>query len=338
MLETIPDYDLAVYHMGNNLQYHEEMYAAALRYSGLVVLHDYVLHHLLAAILLRRRKDWAAYYRELEYCHGSLVTKLGDETFASPKRRFLASDIVIDYPLNDRLVRTSRGVVIHSRFVERRLRQKHPDAWLRRIEFFSVTQTPVGNAAGIRAELGISDDALLLGSFGFMTPEKRIPCVLESLAMIQNQFSVHYLLVGELIDPEIEKTIERTNLKSRVHVTGYVDETRYLSLIQACDVCVNLRYPTMGETSAVLCQCLGHAKPCLVTNVGWYSELPDDIVRKIEANDLEVAQLVGSLTELEADPNLRQIIGEKGQAYMAQRHDPILIGDAYLRAFGDLVN
>ena len=50
------------------------------------------------------------------------------------------------------------------------------------------------------------------------------------------------------------------------------------SLMAACDVLVNLRYPTMGETSGSVIRALGLAKPLLVSDVGWFSELPDDAV------------------------------------------------------------
>ena len=48
------------------------------------------------------------------------------------------------------------------------------------------------------------------------------------------------------------------------------------SLMAACDVLVNLRYPTMGETSGSVIRALSLGKPLVVSDVGWFSELPDD--------------------------------------------------------------
>ena len=42
-------YDLALYQMGNSI-YHEDIYRTALRFPGVVVLHDYGLHHFIATI------------------------------------------------------------------------------------------------------------------------------------------------------------------------------------------------------------------------------------------------------------------------------------------------
>lgn len=336
LLDTVPDYDLAVYHIGNNLQFHGPIYDAALQYPGLVVLHDYVLHHLLMSILLRQRKDREAYARELEYCHGADGKRLAEQTFAPLRKRLWESDAVIDYPLNDRLVRTSRGVVVHSRFAEQLIRRKHPAAWLRRIECIVPPQGTGPDGAKLRSELGIPRDALLLGSFGFMTRTKRIPTALAAAAANRDRFNVHYLLVGEVIDRQIVETIERLDLGSRVHITGYTDENRYAALMRACDICVNLRFPTMGETSAVLCQCLLLAKPCIVTDVGWYAELPDDSVCRIRADADETVKLAACLAKLAARPEWRRAMGRKGRAYVTAHHATGRIAASYLRAFRDL--
>jgi glycosyltransferase involved in cell wall biosynthesis len=336
LLKEVPGYDLAVYHMGNNLEFHEHIYAAALRHPGLVVLHDYVLHHLLVAIFLRRRKDRAAYLEEMKYCYGAAGKRLGEQAFTPPRKRVWESGDVIDYPLNDRLIKTSRGVVIHSRFIEERLRRHHPDAWLRRIDALVVGGEPVAAESGVRAELGLPDETLLLASFGFMTRMKRIPRVLEALAALQERLNVHYLLVGELIDPEIENTIERLGVGASVHTTGYVGEERYMALMQACDVCINLRFPTMGETSAVLCQCLSLGKPGIVTDVGWYAELPDDCVYKVKPDEREIPMLVSAVSELATRPDLRRAAGDRGRVYVSERHHKRRIVEAYLEAFRDL--
>ena len=54
-------------------------------------------------------------------------------------------------------------------------------------------------------------------------------------------------------------------------------EERLWSLMAACDVLVNLRSPTMGETSGAVIRGLSLGKPMLVSDVGWFAELPDDV-------------------------------------------------------------
>src|SRR2546423_7560726 len=51
-------FDIALYHVGNN-GYHGFVYEAALRYPGVVVMHESNLHHLIADLTIKRG-DWDA--------------------------------------------------------------------------------------------------------------------------------------------------------------------------------------------------------------------------------------------------------------------------------------
>src|SRR5438034_9598778 len=62
---------------------------------------------------------------------------------------------------------------------------------------------------------------------------------------------------------------------------GYVDEARLWSLMAACDAVVSLRAPTMGETSGTAIRALALGKPLVVSDVGWFSELPDGVALKV---------------------------------------------------------
>ena len=55
----------------------------------------------------------------------------------------------------------------------------------------------------------------------------------------------------------------------------------------ACDICVNLRSPTMGETSGSVIRQLSLGKPVVVSDVGWFAELPDDVALKVPVDARE---------------------------------------------------
>ena len=96
-------------------------------------------------------------------------------------------------------------------------------------------------------------------------------------------------------DSTVQRRLERLGLTEGVQRLDYVSEERMWSLMAACDVLVNLRYPTMGETSGSVIRALSLGKPLLVSDVGWFSELPDDVVLKIPVDELEVATLAAAL-------------------------------------------
>jgi glycosyltransferase involved in cell wall biosynthesis len=97
----------------------------------------------------------------------------------------------------------------------------------------------------------------------------------------------------------------------------------------ACDVLVNLRYPTMGETSGSVIRALSLGKPLIVSDVGWFRELPDDVVLKVPVDDVEVAVLKPAL-EVAVDHGAQ--LGVAARAYAARYHDLAGVADAYVEA------
>ena len=63
-----PRADLALYHVGNDPQAHGWIVDALRRRPGVVVLHDFVLHHLVSGITLARG-DGPAYLDEIGRAH-----------------------------------------------------------------------------------------------------------------------------------------------------------------------------------------------------------------------------------------------------------------------------
>ena len=112
------------------------------------------------------------------------------------------------------------------------------------------------------------------------------------------------------------------------------------SLMAACDVLVNLRYPTMGETSGSVIRALTLGKALVVSDVGWFSELPDDAVLKVPVDELEV-DILRAAIEVAADHGRE--LGEAGRAYVQREHDLGRVADAYVAALetaagGDVVD
>jgi glycosyltransferase involved in cell wall biosynthesis len=101
------------------------------------------------------------------------------------------------------------------------------------------------------------------------------------------------------------------------------------SLMAACDVLVNLRYPTMGETSGSVVRALSLGKPLIVSDVGWFSELPDDAVLKVPVDEVEVAVLEAALG-VAADHGAA--LGTAARAYVEREHALPKVAGAYVAA------
>src|SRR5258708_292674 len=67
-------------------------------------------------------------------------------------------------------------------------------------------------------------------------------------------------------------------MTEHVTITGYVSLEEFARHIASTDLAVNLRSHTVGETSASLCRIMGLGIPAMVSDLGWFSEIPDDAV------------------------------------------------------------
>ena len=160
---------------------------------------------------------------------------------------------------------------------------------------------------------------------------KRIPQLLEAFASLRRRLpGARLLLVGAAGERfDVQRRLERLGLTEGVQRLDYVSEERMWSLMAACDVLVNLRYPTMGETSGSVIRALSLGKPLLVSDVGWFSELPDDVVLKVPVDELEVATLAAAL---EFAPEHGAALGSAARDYVEREHSLSRVADSYVSA------
>ena len=173
----------------------------------------------------------------------------------------------------------------------------------------------------------------MIGSFGFLNANKRIPQLLEAFAALRARHPrARLVLVGpEAPGLELERRVSSLGLDDAVERHGYVDEAQFWSLLAACDVAVSLRWPTMGETSAGAIRVLSVAKPLIVSDVDAFRELPDDVVLKVAPDEREVETLTAALLAL-VDPARRERLSEAARAYAAREHELGHVADLYVAA------
>jgi glycosyltransferase involved in cell wall biosynthesis len=160
---------------------------------------------------------------------------------------------------------------------------------------------------------------------------KRIPQLLEAFASLRRtQPGARLLLVGAAGDRfDVGRRLERLGLTEGVERLDYVPEDRMWSLMAACDVLVNLRYPTMGETSGSVIRALSLGRPLVVSDVGWFAELPDDVVVKVPVDEYEVAMLEAAIG-FAAEHG--ETLGANARTYVEREHDLDRVADLYVAA------
>jgi SAM-dependent methyltransferase len=86
----------------------------------------------------------------------------------------------------------------------------------------------------------------------------------------------------------------------------------------ACDIVLNLRYPTVGESSGSLLRALGLGKAVLVSDVGAFQEFPDDVCLKVPVGAGEEDLIFEYLNLLASRPDVARALGERAAQYVKE--------------------
>jgi glycosyltransferase involved in cell wall biosynthesis len=329
-LRALPAYDVALYQMGNDHRYHAGLYEAALAHPGVVVLHDFALQNFFLG-LARERGDWRVYLDEMEACHGAAARAEAEQTLrrgGTPS----AAAAPLSFPLNRRLANAAAGVLVHSEWGRERLARVAPGV---PVEHVNLPVVPEEAAA--REPREARGRPVEIASFGHVTTEKGIERTLAALAALGGGYDFRYTLVGQPEGFDAAGLVRSHGLADRVAVTGFVTLEEFKARIRATDIAVNLRERTVGETSASVCRIMAAGVPVLVSDVGWYAELPDDAVVKIDSGREADSQLRAFLARLIADAPLRRRIGENARRHILAEHAVGRGAARYLHFLKDVV-
>ena len=317
-----PTADVALYQIGNDPDEHGWIVDALRARPGVVVLHEYVLHHLIAGTTIGRG-DGRGYLDAMERELGvpgrllglGVLDNLLPLLWETQPERFPLAGTVLD---------RATGLVVHSAYVERKARQAGYAGRIWRIPH------PAWPAPDVEPAPDVSGDPLV-GCFGFLNMNKRIPQLLEAFAMLRRERpGARLLLVGSAGERfDVQRRLERLGLVDGVERLDYVPEARLWSLMAACDVLVNLRHPTMGETSGSVIRALSLGRAVVVSDVGWFAELPDGVALKVPVDEYEVATLHAALA-LGADHGAA--LGAAARDYVEREHALERTADGYAAA------
>jgi len=255
-------YDLTVYQLGNAMC-HDYMWPHLARYPGMVVLHDAQLHHSRARVLLSRgRLD--DYREEVRYNHPDAPSNLAEIVI-----RGHGGTIYYGWPMLGTVMRTSRLVAVHSSRLAANLAEEFPETPLQAIQMGVADPVSSVSAAEIRSRHRIPQGSFVFAAYGGVTPEKRIPAVLRSLAsVVRAAPDARLVLVGTTVDYyDVAADIRASGLGDHVIVAGFVPDRELPAYLQAADACLCLRWPTGRETSASWLRCLAAGRPTIITDL-----------------------------------------------------------------------
>lgn len=306
--EELANYDVVVFQMGNNTQFHLYMIDMIKEFGGIVHLHDMVLHHIMAWTTWMQGNS-SAYMALIEKWYGKDIAELCERMMQQGRMPW-DSELVTEIPLCEEVIQYADMCIVHSNFAKRFLKTALPQIRVSQID-------QVYQNLDIKVDAQKPRKKFQIGVFGGVDPQKHVELVIESLANLYNSENIDFTLhiVGSVAEGcrDIVDLTKQLGIAKYVKFHGRVNEARFHELMQCVDLMVALRFPTMGETSAVVMKAMQLGIPVVVNDIGWYSELPDFVVKLEVSKTLE--QLTTTLNRMLTDDDYYQTISGKTRAY-----------------------
>jgi glycosyltransferase involved in cell wall biosynthesis len=175
------------------------------------------------------------------------------------------------------------------------------------------------NPAGIRRELGIPADSLVLGNVGRFSPQKNpLDWVRVAAKVAEAIPECHFLLVGDgPLRPQVEKMILRENLAKRVTLPGLRrDVSRLMSAMD-----VFLMTSLWEGLPRVIPQAMSMEIPVVANRVDGTVEVVNHGYTGYLCEPGDIQKMAEYCLELLKDPTLRQKIGQNGRAAALREFD-----------------
>ncbi len=307
-------FDRIIYSLGNS-PFHKYMLALLERHPGVVALHDFFLSSLFA---------WAQLSGESPSLWDSSLYHSHGYTALLESREGNRAEAIREFPCNRRPLEWATGIIVHSKHAA-----SLADAWYGEgtsrdwaiIPHLRAEAKP-GQRARARERLGFAPGNWVVCSFGHIDFTKcslRIVQAWLSSALADDPAGKLVFVgsnAGDAYGEELAREISRRGTRDRIRITGYVEDDIYQLYLAACDCAVQLRTCSRGESSGAILDCLSHGVPSIVNAHGSLSELPEEVVLRLD-DAFTNEQLAGALEHLRGDEAAAAILRTNSRHYVA---------------------
>lgn len=237
-------FDAVLYHIGNNRMHHLAYRALRVR-PGPVILHEFNIlgYYLTVWSRLDDAERTRIHSLLAKHTDGSVNTI---EEAAAHAERTNCPLPAWDIGVEALVLNNSTVGLVHSDRVADEMRRRHPTAHTNVLTFPVSTRDSRSRAEVCRL-LGLPADRFLFGSLGFVSHHKQVHALVEAWrAWTDRPGDTALVIAGERMMP-----LPPTDGHD-VYEFGYLPDPLFDALTNTIDCAVQLRHPTMGETSGVV--------------------------------------------------------------------------------------
>lgn len=164
------------------------------------------------------------------------------------------------------------------------------------------------------SQFGIPNGARVIGCTASMRPRKGVDILVNAFSNMVSD-NAHLLLVGEVKDKRIDKAIQNSPAKTRIHVLGQVPQAVALSIAGSVDVITMPSTKREGLPRALI-EAMAQGTPAVVTNVGGSPELVVNGKTGWVVTPHNVQAMTQALDKMLENPNVLSDMGEASKTHM----------------------
>lgn len=288
------------YHIGNS-PYHLEIVESLKVWPGAVVMHEVYIGDLMYKISKRGSSD-RQWLQSLYQTDGYQALMASATEHGAPQRTLQ------EFACNGELIERSLGVIVHSQHAENMIRKNVvKDAnLLIAVVPMCRQKRELPNREYARNKLGLDQDTLLICSFG-MTGEAKMSVEIAkawkktAVRIMGDKTKLSFVGANDSgsYGEKLKAQLDQNYSANCIEITGWISDKIYNYYLAACDISIQIRAASRGETSAAIYDVLCAGIPTIANKHGSMAELPKEHTVFISARPNE-AEIQAALEKLVA--------------------------------------
>jgi glycosyltransferase involved in cell wall biosynthesis len=289
VIAAVKKSDVVIYKIGDNIGYHRGAVEWILKVPGIVCLHDFFVGNLFV--------DWAVDNKAIadEFIFNWYGKEVLERYWGYIESGAVMLETTSCAPMTEWICSLANGVITHSSWDIQRVLNSCPGP----VEVVALPVLLPDSSLGTVPKVTEHEGLFKVMTIGIANFNKRIPSVIRAIGASQvlREKTIYQLAgsVTPVVRDELQELADTLGVK--FNMLGEVDDNLLHQLIKKADVVTCLRTPCLEAASASAIEAMLHGKAIIVTDMGFYKEIPESCARKVNP-EFELADLQRELEYL----------------------------------------